>query len=150
MFGLFSSPLPPGTPAPDFTLRDQDGNTVSLSSLRGKPVLLVFYPGDETPVCRKQLCEMRDRSDLLAAHGIQVLGINPQSESSHKKFRDRHSFSFPLLADKGQSVARLYRANSLFTLRTVYLIDAAGIVRFSSRGKPSPERILAESGLVPA
>jgi thioredoxin-dependent peroxiredoxin len=144
---IFSKPLPVGSRAPDFTLVDQDGRPITLSNLRGSFVMLVFYPGDETPVCRSQLCELRDRSDLLAAAGVKVFGINPQNAESHRKFGERHHFGFPLLVDRNQEVARLYRAKWLMTIRTVYLIDADGIIRFARRGKPSPEEVLQAAGV---
>jgi peroxiredoxin Q/BCP len=76
---LFSDPLPTGSPAPDFTLPKQDGGTVALSKLRGKNVVLVFYPGDDTPVCRKQLCEFRDQWSEARKRNTQVFGVNPAS-----------------------------------------------------------------------
>ena len=109
--------------------------------------MLVFYPGDETAVCRKQLCEIRDRSELLAANGVKAFGINPQSAESHRKFGERHRFGFPLLVDRNQEVARLYRARWLMTIRTVYLIDPEGVIRFARRGKPSPEEVLEAAGV---
>jgi peroxiredoxin Q/BCP len=141
---LFSDPLPPGTAAPDFTLPDQDGKPVSLSALRGHNVILVFYPGDDTPVCRRQLCELRDRWTDLTSAGMLVFGINPASRESHARFRGRNKFPFPLLVDRGKDVASLYNSGGLLWVkRTVYLIDAAGRIRYSRRGKPSPEEILA-------
>jgi peroxiredoxin Q/BCP len=140
---LFSKPLRPGTVAPPFELPDQDGKPVHLESLRGGNVLLVFYPGDSTPGCRRQLCELRDRADLLLARRTQVLGINPQGAGSHRRFRERNGYPFPLLVDAGKAVCRLYRTAGPVTRRTVYLIDPDGIIRFAERGKPDPERVLA-------
>lgn len=147
MLEIFSKPLPVGARAPDFTLVDEQGRPVTLSHLRGESVMLIFYPGDETPVCRKQLCVVRDHSDLLAQRGVRVFGINPQSAASHKKFSDHHHFGFPLLVDRNQGVARLYNARWLTTIRTVYLIDPEGIIRFAQRGKPSPEEVLRATGV---
>jgi len=140
---LFSDPLPAGTPAPDFTLADDRGQTVGLSALRGRNVVLVFYPGDDTPGCTKQLCEFRDRWADAQGRNVQVFGVNPQKTASHQKFRDKFHFPFPLLVDDGQKVAELYHANGLFVRRTVYLIDPEGIVRYARRGKPDPEEVLA-------
>jgi len=140
---LFSKPLQPGSPAPPFELPDQDGRLVRLDDLRGGNVLLVFYPGDNTPGCRRQLCELRDRADLLLAKRTQVLGINPQGPGSHRRFRERNGYSFPLLVDAGKAVCRQYRAAGPIIRRTVYLIDRDGIIRFAERGKPNPERVLA-------
>jgi thioredoxin-dependent peroxiredoxin len=140
---LFSDPLPPGTPAPDFSLPDDAGNTVTLSALRGRPVVLVFYPGDDTPTCTKQLCDFRDSWKDARKRGVEVFGVNPWSASSHGKFRRKHKLPFPLLVDAGQKVAGLYHANGLIVKRTVYLIDAKGVIRFSRRGVPSPAEVLA-------
>ncbi len=144
MFGwLFSDPLMVGTVAPDFTLPDDAGHIVSLTSLRGKNVLLVFYPADNTPGCTKQLCQLRDNWDRLLSTGVAVFGINPQSADSHTAFREKQKLPFPLLVDKGQKVAELYNANGLFVKRTVYLIGANGKIRFGRRGMPTPDMILA-------
>lgn len=139
---LFSDPLPPGAAAPDFTLPDQDGKPVTLSLLRGKNVVLIFYPGDETPVCRKQLCEFRDRWSEALSKDALVFGVNPQSAQSHGEFRAHQKLPFPLLVDKGQKVAAAYQANGLIVKRTVYLIGKSGTIRFAQRGKPSPEDVL--------
>lgn len=140
---LFSDPLPVGQDAPDFTLRDQDGNAVSLAALRGKNVVLVFYPADETTLCTKQLCEFRDNWALAQSKDAMVLGINPASEAKHAKFRANHNFPFPLLADAGQRVGADYRAKGLIVKRTVYLIGKTGKIRYAKRGKPVPEEVLA-------
>lgn len=140
---LFSNPLPIGTSAPDFTLADQDGNTVTLSALRGSKVVLVFYPRDETPVCEAQLCEFRDNWSSAKAAGVHVFGINPGGAQSHSKFRNRLQLPFPLLVDEGRRVAKLYRASGLLTKRTVYLIGEDGVIRFARRGKPHPSEVLA-------
>ncbi len=142
---LFSDPLPAGSPAPDFTLADQDGKKVKLSSLRGKNVVLVFYPGDDTMVCRKQLCEFRDAWDEARHHNTQVLGVNPQSAGSHTKFRQKYQFPFPLLVDPGQKVAAQYHANGLMVKRTVYLIGPEGDIRYAKRGKPAPAEVLSHA-----
>jgi peroxiredoxin Q/BCP len=140
---LFGSPLPVGTPAPGFSLPDQAGRTHKLSALRGRNVVLVFYPGDDTPVCRRQLCEFRDRWDAAAAHHATVLGVNPGGPESHARFREKYHFPFPLLVDKDQKVAGLYKASGLFVNRTVYLIGPDGVIRYSRRGKPSPDEVFA-------
>lgn len=140
---LFSDPLPVGSPAPDFTLPDQDGREVSLSRLRGRNVVLVFYPGDDTPVCRRQLCEFRDRWSLAKAKNVAIFGVNPQSLSNHRAFHSRYSFPFPLLVDYAKKVAEMYHASGWWIRRTVYLIDGDGVIRFASRGKPDPEEVLA-------
>jgi peroxiredoxin Q/BCP len=141
---LLDNPLPVGSDAPDFSLSDEKGKTVRLSSLRGQSyVVLVFYPGDDTTVCTKQLCEFRDVWDRVRSKSAVVLGINPQSADSHRKFIQKQRYPFPLLVDKGKEVAKLYHAGGLIVRRTVYLIDRDGIIRFAERGKPNPERVLA-------
>ena len=139
---LFSDPLPAGTRAPEFSIPDDDGQTVSLSALRGKTVVLVFYPGDDTPGCTKQLCQFRDDWSEALARGVEVFGVNPQSAPSHGKFRQKFHFPFPLLVDKGQKVAALYHANGPIVKRTVYRIGPDGVIQFARRGMPSPKEVL--------
>lgn len=140
---LFSEPLKPGDDAPDFTLRDQDGGAVSLAALRGKNVVLVFYPADETALCTQQLCEFRDQWELVKSKDAVVLGINPAGETKHARFREHHKFPFSLLADPGQRVGALYHAKGLIVKRTVYLIGKSGKIRYARRGKPVPVEVLA-------
>ncbi len=140
---LFSEPLPVGQDAPEFTLRDQDGVSVSLAGLRGKNVVLVFYPADETTVCTKQLCEFRDNRALVESKDAIVLGINPANQSKHARFRAKHGFPFALLADPGQQVGAFYHAKGLIVKRTVYLVGKSGKIRYARRGKPVPEEVLA-------
>jgi thioredoxin-dependent peroxiredoxin len=140
---LFSDPLPVGQDAPDFTLRDQDGNPVSLAELRGKNVVLVFYPADETTLCTKQLCEFRDNWVLAQSKDAVVFGINPAGEAKHARFRANHGFPFSLLADPGQKMGAQYRTKGLIVKRTVYLIGKSGKIRYAKRGKPIPEEVLA-------
>jgi peroxiredoxin Q/BCP len=143
MFGwLFSNPLPAGTLAPDFTLPDDTGRSVTLSKLRGKSVVLVFYPGDDTPGCTKQLCQFRDDWSEARKKGVEVFGVNPQSAGKHQKFRAKYKFPFPLLVDQGQKVAELYHCNGLIVKRTVYLIGPDGIVKLGRRGMPAPAEVL--------
>ena len=100
--------LNPGDPAPDFTLPDQDGNPVSLSGLRGKTVVLYFYPKADTPGCTTQACGVRDhRSDYEAADAV-VLGVSPDAVKATSKFDQKYSLGFPLLADEGHQVAEQY------------------------------------------
>lgn len=98
-------PLQAGTQAPDFSLPDQDGNPVSLSSLRGKKVLIYFYPKAMTPGCTTQACGLRDVNAELAARGVVVLGISPDPAKRLKKFEERDSLNFRLLADEDHAVA---------------------------------------------
>jgi peroxiredoxin Q/BCP len=139
---LFSDPLPAGTPAPDFSAPDDGGRLVKLSALRGKNVVLVFYPGDNTPGCTKQLCQLRDDWGDISKRKVEVFGVNPQGVESHQKFRRKYNFPFPLLIDHGQRIAELYHANGLFVKRTVYRIGPDGVIRFAQRGMPAPKEIL--------
>ena len=129
---LFSDPLPVGAEAPDFSLPDQDGNIVSLAELRGKNVVLVFYPGDETPICTRQMCSVRDRWEDYAATGAEVVGISTDSVESHQEFAKHHDLPLRLLSDSDQAVANLYGARSLIpgkVARSVFVIDAKGTIR---------------------
>jgi thioredoxin-dependent peroxiredoxin len=142
----FVPPLPIGTPAPDFSVPDQDGSRVTLSALRGKNVVLVFYPADDTSVCTKQLCEFRDQWALAKARNAVVLGVNHARRGSHQRFRDKHKFPFPLLIDKDQKIAKLYQSNGwIGPKRTVFLIDPDGNIHYARRGKPSPQEVLASA-----
>jgi peroxiredoxin len=127
-----------GTTAPDFTLPDQDGNDFTLSSARGKPVVLYFYPKDDTPGCTTQACAFRDaRADYEAA-GAKVIGVSPDDVKSHGKFVKKHGLNFTLLADAGAAVCTSYgvwKEKSMYgrtymgVERTTFVIDAAGVVR---------------------
>ena len=140
----FTPPLPIGTPAPDFSVPDQDGSRVTLSALRGKNVVLVFYPADDTSICTIQLCEFRDYMAQAEARNTVVFGVNPARSAAHQKFRDKYKLLFPLLIDEGQKIAKLYQADGWFVpRRTVYLIGPDGNVRYARRGKPAPEEVLA-------
>jgi thioredoxin-dependent peroxiredoxin len=142
---LFSDPLPAGTKAPDFSLADESGHVVKLSKLRGRTVVLVFYPGDDTPGCTKQLCQFRDDWSDVKAAGAALYGVNPQNAHRHEEFRAKYHFPFPLLVDEGQKVAELYHANGLFVKRTVYVIGPDGTIRFGQRGMPAPQEVLAHA-----
>ncbi|MGM0444195.1 MAG: peroxiredoxin, partial [Fibrobacterota bacterium] len=107
--------LDSGTAAPEFSLKTGSGDTVALSHYRGKKqVVLVFYPGDNTPGCTDQLCELRDNLDSLSEAGAVVLGINNGSQKSHRAFRQEYGFQFPLLVDTDRTVAEEYGAASFF------------------------------------
>ena len=141
---LFSSPLAVGTVAPDFSVPDQDGKRVTLSALRDKNVILVFYPADDTSVCTKQLCEFRDNWAGVTAKNAVVFGVNPARSRPHQKFREKFQFPFPLLIDEGQKIAKSYKSSGwLGPMRTVYLIGLDGKIRYAKRGKPSPAEVLA-------
>jgi peroxiredoxin Q/BCP len=139
----FGGPLGVGSPAPDFEAVDQTGKTVKLSALKGSPVVLVFYPGDDTPGCTRQLCEIRDRWSAYEAAGVAVFGVNPQGAASHTKFAAKFGFPFPILVDQGGEIAGVYHAGGWLVRRTVYGIGADGRVAFAERGSPAPDLVLA-------
>ena len=128
--------LAAGDPAPDFTLSDADGNTVSLASLRGQRVIIYFYPAAMTPGCTKQACDFRDsRSDLSDA-GFAVLGISPDREAKLAAFRDSEGLTFPLLSDPDRSVLRAYGAygeKMLYGKKSVGVIRSTFVVGADSR-----------------
>ncbi|HXD33710.1 MAG TPA: peroxiredoxin [Pyrinomonadaceae bacterium] len=120
------------TPAPDFTLSDGDGKQWSLADHRGKVVVLLFYPGDETPICTRQLCSVRDNWEDYQATGAEVVGISTNSVQSHKDFAVHHNLPLRLLADVDRKVADAYGANSLIpgkVARSVFVIDSNGVIR---------------------
>ena len=122
-----------GTAAPDFTLPDGDGGNFSLSDQRGKVVVLLFYPGDETPVCTRQMCSVRDRWEDYSATGAEVVGISTNTVESHKNFAEHHDLPLRLLADVDRKVADMYGAQSLIpgkVARSVFVIDAQGVIRY--------------------
>jgi thioredoxin-dependent peroxiredoxin len=128
-----SNRLSLGAPAPDFTLKDGDGRDWRLADQRGKVVVLLFYPGDETPICTKQMCSVRDRWEDYQATGAEVVGISSDSVESHQKFAAHHDLPLRLLSDADQSVSHLYGARSLIpgrAARSVFVIDADGILRY--------------------
>jgi thioredoxin-dependent peroxiredoxin len=119
-----------GESAPDFELAGTAGS-FRLSEHRGERVILLFYPGDNTPVCTRQFCSYRDHAEELAALGATVVGISSQDVDSHERFTAKHSLTVPLLADSDGAVARAYGASSrLGTRRAVVMIDEDGIVRY--------------------
>ena len=97
-----------GKPAPDFELRSDSGDTVRLSDFRGRPVVLYFYPKDDTPGCTKEACEFRDAYDVFRDRGAEVLGVSPDDVTSHEKFKTKYSLPFTLLADPEHRVAESY------------------------------------------
>lgn len=122
-----------GTPAPDFALQDGDGAEWRLSEQRDKIVVLLFYPGDETPICTRQMCSVRDRWADYAATGAEVVGLSTNTVDSHKDFADHHNLPLRLLADVQGKVAEAYGARSLIpgkVARSVFVIDANGIIRY--------------------
>ena len=140
-----------GQPASDFTLRDGDGAEWRLSDQRGKTVVLLFYPGDETPVCTRQLCSVRDRWEDYQATGAEVVGISTDSVESHRKFAEHHGLPLRLLSDPEGKVVKAYGVSSWLpgrAARAVVVIDPQGRVSFRkvqpvSLFKPKDDEVLA-------
>lgn len=129
--------IEPGQPAPDFTAQDDRGEQVSLKDFRGKPVVLYFYPADDTPGCTREACAFRDLQSEMQKLGAVVLGVSPDDVDSHASFKSKYSLNFPLIADPGHKIADLYGAwreknmygkKSWGVARSTYIIDAQGKV----------------------
>lgn len=131
-----------GDLAPEFTLPSDDGSTISLSDLRGKKVILYFYPKDDTSGCTTEACEFRDALPRFEEEGAVVLGVSPDSVSSHVKFKEKYDLNFPLLADEDHEVAEAYgvwKEKSMYgrkywgVERSTFLIDEEGKIRSAWR-----------------
>jgi peroxiredoxin Q/BCP len=145
-----------GDLAPDFTLCDHDGQEVTLSALRGRPVVLYFYPRDNTPGCTKEACGFRDRYAQLQAAGVHLFGISTDTAPSHQKFIAKYQLPFPLLCDPEARVATLYESYGpkkfmgkeyVGIFRNTFLIDREGILRHIYRNvkpEPHPEQVLRD------
>jgi len=117
--------------APGFVLEDDQGKRFSLAEQAGKKVLLVFYPGDNTPVCTRQLCDYRDGIEAFDGLGVEVVGISNDSADSHRKFRAKHDLPFTLLTDADLNVAALYDSKGVLGMkRSIFLIDEEGYIRY--------------------
>lgn len=131
------SELKEGHKAPDFTAKDQHGDTVSLAQFNGKKVVLYFYPKDDTPGCTAEACDFRDNYQGLIAQGIVVLGVSVDDEKSHHKFATKHSLPFTLLADTDKEIVTAYGVwgeknnygkKYMGINRTTFLIDENGVI----------------------
>ncbi len=129
--------IQPGTPAPDFQIPDQNGETVSLSAFRGQKVVLYFYPRDNTPGCSREAAAYRDALPEFEALGVKVFGLSKDSSASHKRFADKYELPFTLLADTETAVLqdygawqekKMYGKVSMGTVRSTVLIDENGVV----------------------
>ena len=144
-----------GKPAPDFELTSDSGESVRLSDFRGQPVVLYFYPKDDTPGCTKQACAIRDDYDVFEQRGAVVLGVSPDSETSHVKFKQKYGLPFTLLADPEHEVAEAYDVwkeksfagrKYMGVERSTFLIDRDGnVAKVMRRVKPDThvEQVLA-------
>lgn len=146
-----AGPLRAGSMAPDFELQDESGARRRLSDLRGRPVVLYFYPADDTPGCTKEACSFRDGYAAYEAGGVLLLGVSPDTVRSHAKFRKKHGLPFSLLADPGHRVCSLYGVwgpKKLMgrsyegVLRTTFIIDKTGrIVRVFEKVRPAAHSV---------
>ncbi len=140
-------PLPAGIPAPDFTLPDETGSLRSLSEFRGHPVVLYFYPKDDTKGCTTEACNFRDDYSAYQQAGVVILGVSPDTPKSHTKFKEKYNLPFPLLADTEKEVCRLYEVwgpkkfmgrEYEGVLRTTYLISPEGqILKVFEKVRPA-------------
>jgi thioredoxin-dependent peroxiredoxin len=150
--------LAPGDAAPDFTLPDAQGSPVSLSSLRGKRVIIYFYPAAMTPGCTKEACDFRDSLSSLAAAGFAVLGISPDSPAKLAKFAERDGLTFPLLSDPDHKVLdaygaygekMLYGKKSVGVIRSTFVVDKNGKIekaQYAVKATGHVARLRAELG----
>jgi peroxiredoxin Q/BCP len=129
--------LTEGTPTPDFTSVDQSGNIISLNALKGKKIILYFYPADDTPTCTDEACNLRDNYHLLKEKGYLVIGVSPDTSKSHHKFIDKYKLPFPLISDSDKVIVNKYGVwgqKILFgraydgVIRTTFVIDESGII----------------------
>jgi len=127
-----------GDIAPDFELESTEGPIRLSERLTRGPVLLAFYPGDDTPVCTKQLCDYRDNLSVFSDLGVQVIALNPQSSSSHESFSKKHGLPFPLISDPERQACGAYGAVGLLgmTRRSLYLIGRDGRVKYRRTDLP--------------
>lgn len=157
-------PIQAGIDAPDFTLQDETGTERTLSDYRGKPVVLYFYPKDDTPGCTKEACSFRDDYSAYLDADVTILGVSPDSPKKHAKFKEKYGLPFTLLADTEHQICELYgvwglkkfRGREYYgVLRTTFLLDAAGeIVKVFEKVKPAEHsgevlEALEQTGLQP-
>lgn len=126
-----------GDQAPDFSGLNQNGETISLKDFKGKKLILYFYPKDSTPGCTAEACNLSDNYEYWLKQGYEVVGVSPDGVASHKKFADKYSLNFNLIADNGQEILKAYGAwgeknmygkKYMGVLRTTYVIDENGVV----------------------
>ncbi|HKJ96209.1 MAG TPA: peroxiredoxin [Thermoplasmataceae archaeon] len=118
-----------GTKAPDFHSVDQEGKEISLSHFKGRPVILYFYPKDDTPGCTKEACNFRDNYSQYEARGVKVLGVSVDDQESHRKFAEKYNLNFTLVADDSKDISRKYGAlGDNVAKRVTYIIDKEGSI----------------------
>ncbi|KAK6131764.1 hypothetical protein DH2020_034498 [Rehmannia glutinosa] len=138
-----------GTMPPSFTLKDQNGKPVSLSKFKGKPVVVYFYPADETPGCTKQACAFRDSYEKFKKAGAEVVGISGDGSASHKAFAEKYKLPYTLLSDEGNKVRKEWGVPSdLFGAlpgRQTYVLDKNGVCRLVYNNQFQPEKHIDET-----
>ncbi len=150
--------LQAGAKAPEFTLPDQDGNPVSLSDFAGRQVVVYFYPADDTPGCTKEACQFNENLAAFERSGVAVVGISPDGDVKHRKFRDKYGLTFPLLSDADRSVMAAYGAygektmygkKTVGVIRSTFLVGADGTIErawYNVRADGHAAKVLAELG----
>lgn len=117
--------------APDFVLNDEEGRPFALREHRGEMLLLVFYPGDNTPVCTRQLCDYRDGIEAFDGLEVRVVGLSRDDAESHRAFKEKHQLPFTLLSDPDLGVATAYDSRGMLGMkRSVFLVDQQGLIRY--------------------
>ncbi len=137
-----------GSPAPDFTLQDQNGTSITLSSLRGQWAIVYFYPKDDTPGCTAESCSFRDSFEAFTDVGARVVGISSDSVDSHRAFAEKYNLPFMLLSDTGGAVRKQWgvgRTLGLIPGRVTYVIDPEGVVRKRFSSQFSPKKHIDEA-----
>ena len=150
--------LQAGAKAPEFTLPDQDGTAVSLSDFAGRQVVVYFYPADDTPGCTKEACQFNENLAAFERSGVAVVGISPDGDVKHRKFRDKYGLTFPLLSDTDRSVMAAYGAygektmygkKTVGVIRSTFLVGADGTIErawYNVRADGHAAKVLAELG----
>ena len=150
--------LQAGAKAPEFTLPDQDGKAVSLSDFAGRQVVVFFYPADDTPGCTKEACQFNENLAAFERSGATVVGISPDGDVKHRKFRDKYGLTFPLLSDADRSVMAAYGAygektmygkKTVGVIRSTFLVGADGTIErawYNVRADGHAAKVLAELG----
>lgn len=135
-----------GDEAPQFEADSTQGQVRLRDWLGSKPIVLIFYPMDDTPGCTAQLCAVRDSKRQYEALGAVVLGVNPASMDRHRQFADKHGYDFPIVYDQGERIRKQYKVGKILGLlaqqRIVYVIGRDGRIAFSAKGTPSTETLL--------
>ncbi len=125
--------LKEGDKAPDLNAKDQNGKTISLADLKGKTIILYFYPKDDTPGCTAEACDFRDNYQSLLSQGFEVIGVSTDDEKSHKKFETKYNLPFPLIADEDKKIVwgekSMYGKTYMGTNRKTFIIDAEGVIK---------------------